>query len=103
MSKWMGILDPQVLKVGMECRSCLDYDSVIDNSDDGNDNEPDDSDWFEAKILSINHRRINGDDDEGELGYEVIVQKQHNDSTWSIFLTDENLEFFEIKVNTWDE
>jgi len=103
MPKWLNILDPNVVKAGMECRSCLDFDHPINISDDGDSEDPDDMDWFNAKVERVHRRRLDLDDEDSPIGLEVIVAKTNQGPTWSIFLYEDNLEYFLIKHTAWDE
>jgi len=106
MSKYVNIKDPSVIKKGMMIRSCLDWDHPQDSSDDG-DGGTNDEDWFEARVEAIGHRRLDSDDSTSPYGYNIDVTKVdrrgRDHESWSIFLYDENLEYFEVQLTAWDE
>ena len=98
--RWVGIKDIKVLRVGMECRTCLDNADPMyeDRSDDGDEDDvfsDDDLKWFEAKIISIQP---------GRDRTSVTVRKNNSaNSSWNVILLYDNLQYFEIKVLDWDE
>jgi len=100
MTKWVSILDGNVVKPGMQCRTCLDHDMPMDASDDGNDDE--EYLWFEATVLSVEKARLNHNFN--TYGYRILVRKKkEKHSEWSVFLNSDNYEFFEVTLNAWDD
>ena len=101
MSKWIGILDPSVITVGMLCRTCLDYDTPLTGEDE---DEPDDSDWFDGKVVNVSRSRMSSGNLDSPMGYLVVIERGIRDSSlWNIFLYEDNVEYFEIKLNAWDD
>jgi hypothetical protein len=99
VSKFKNILDPRVIKPGMECRTCLDWQTVMDSSNDGDSDDPNDYNWFDGIVKKAGP--YSGD--EG-TGYKVVINKYIDGGEWNILLIkDHNYEFFLIKMTDWDE
>lgn len=103
MIKWLNIIDPNVVKVGMQCRTCLDYDHPNDMSEDGDSEDPDDMEWFDAEVISIQTRQLNDTDENSSIGSHVIVRKKGETDTWNVFLDEDTVEWFLIKYKAWDD
>lgn len=95
--KFIGILDAKVLKVGMRVETCLDCDSPMANTDDGDIDGPDDCNWFKGKIIQVSKRSSGG--------YMIYIQRdgQPGTDTWQVDLNDDNLEFLKVETQLdWD-
>jgi len=95
--KFISILDAKVLKIGMRVETCLDGDSPMSNTDDGDINGPDDCNWFNGKIKQVSKRTSDG--------YMVYIQRdgQPETDTWQVDLNDDNLEFLRVETQLdWD-
>jgi hypothetical protein len=103
MAKWISILDASVVRVGMQCRTCLDWDHLIDESDDGDGGR--DNEWFEATVREIHKQRHDSENNNSPMGFAIAIERKDHGTgdIWSVFLYSDNLEYFEVKLNAWDD
>lgn len=94
------ILSTNVIKDGMRIKSCLDMSKIAYKYDDGGELTKT-VDWYEG---IVRYTRPNYNDGEYE-GFEVAVEKDcfKDDETWTIILTEDNMNKILVYFKEWDD
>ena len=96
---WFNILDPKVLKIGMEIQSCLDISEM--NYEENDEGETDDeATWFDGKIVNINNAYNDVHYGRGTL---VTLFRNDREDNWDILLNKETLQYCLLYIKEWDD
>ena len=95
--RYLILEDPKLLKIGMRVKCCLDCSEVIDRSDDGDSDNPDDLGWFTGKIVNLK-----------KDGNEYILEINRDDSSpsdrWTVNLDESLMDYIQIEMpDLWDK
>ena len=103
--KWVSILDPDILKVGMRVKCCLDCFDPIYTDRDEEDEFTGNLDWFTGVISRVEEE----EEDDGRTSLAVVIWRDPNDDndssfSWHTNIDSSTIQYIKIEMlMEWDD